>query len=155
MAQFHIFLTELSAHHTSVFSVPDGNVCKDQYIFTKLVMDFHQTWYVHSYCGDWFGIAVAKFQQFLTKLSAHHTSVFSVPDGNVCKYQCIFTKLVMDFHQTWYVHSYCGDWFGIAVAKFHQFLTKLSARYTILAGIVIPCFFYVDMLIRYFGYTEN
>ena len=36
---------------------------------------------------------MGKFHQFLTELSAHHTSIFSFLDDNLSKYQWIFTKL--------------------------------------------------------------
>ena len=42
----------------------------------------------------WFRIAMGKFRQFLT-FSARDTSDFSFPDGNLSKYQWIFTKLVV------------------------------------------------------------
>ena len=38
---------------------------------------------------------MGKFCQFLTKLSAHHTSVFSFLDDTLSKYKWIFTKLGM------------------------------------------------------------
>ena len=39
------------------------------------------------------GLFSGKFLQFLTELSAHHTSTFWFPHNNVNKYQWIFTKL--------------------------------------------------------------
>ena len=54
-----------------------------------------------------FGLLMANFHQFLTKLSAHDKSDFSFLDSNLSKYQGIFTKLGL-----------CIDivevWFGIA-----------------------------------------
>ena len=38
MGKFRQFLTALSAHKTSVFSFPDDNLSKYQWIFTKLGM---------------------------------------------------------------------------------------------------------------------
>ena len=38
---------------------------------------------------------MGKFHHFLTELSAHNTSLFSFPDDNLRKCQCIFTKLGM------------------------------------------------------------
>ena len=62
MGKFHQFLTELSVR-PSIFSFPDVNLSKHQWIFTKLGM-----------CIDiveiWFGIANGQFRQFLTELSA-------------------------------------------------------------------------------------
>ena len=50
MGKFRQFLTELSARDTRIFSLPDDNLSKHQWIFTKLGM-----------CIDiveiWFGIA--------------------------------------------------------------------------------------------------
>ena len=53
------------------------------------------------------GLLIGKSRDFLTKLSACDTSVFSFQDNNLSKSQCICTKLDM-----------CIDvgeiWFGIA-----------------------------------------
>ena len=38
MVKFRQFLTELSARDTPIFSFPDGNLSKHQWIFTKLGM---------------------------------------------------------------------------------------------------------------------
>ena len=38
MVKFRQFLTELSARDTPIFSFPDGNLRKHQWIFTKLGM---------------------------------------------------------------------------------------------------------------------
>ena len=38
MGKFRQFLTELSARDTSIFSLPDDNINKCQWIFTKLGM---------------------------------------------------------------------------------------------------------------------
>ena len=50
MGKFHQIFTELYARDTPIFSFPDDNLCKHQWIFTKLGM-----------CIDivnvWFGIA--------------------------------------------------------------------------------------------------
>ena len=57
--------------------------------FTKLGL------YIDMYCGDLvLDCVLAKFCQFLTKLSARNMSVFSFPDDNFNKYQWIFTNLV-------------------------------------------------------------
>ena len=47
MGKFHQFLTELSAHDTSLFSFPDNNLSKSQLIFTKLDMciDIVEIWF--------------------------------------------------------------------------------------------------------------
>ena len=50
---------------------------------------------------------MGNFRQILTELSARDKPIFSFPDDNLSKHQCIFTKLGM-----------CIDtvviWFGIA-----------------------------------------
>ena len=59
---------ELSAHDTSVVSFQDKNLCKFQWIFTKLDV-----------CIDigkiWFGLVLGKFRQFLTVISPRHDNV--------------------------------------------------------------------------------
>ena len=47
MAEFRQFLTELSARDMSVFSFPDDNLSKHQWIFTKLGMciDIVEIWF--------------------------------------------------------------------------------------------------------------
>ena len=84
---FRQFSTELSVHHTFIFSFPDKNVSKTQWIFTKLGVRIDDV-------EVWFGIANGQ-KSSLSESSACHTSVFSFPDGNLCKYQCSFTKLGM------------------------------------------------------------
>ena len=41
------------------------------------------------------GLLTGKFRQYLTELSARHTSIFSFLDDNSSKHQLIFTKLGM------------------------------------------------------------
>ena len=64
MGKFRQFLTELSARDTPIFSFPDDNLSKHQWIFTKLGM-----------CIDiveiWFGIA--------------NGQISSVFDGVICQ----------------------------------------------------------------------
>ena len=63
MGKFRQFLTELSARDTPIFSFPDDNLSKRQWIFTKLGM-----------CIDivkiWFGIA--------------NNQISSIFDGVIC-----------------------------------------------------------------------
>ena len=58
MGKLSKFLTELSAHDTSIFSFQDNNLAKSQQIFTKLDM-----------CIDivkiWFGIAFSYISSIL------------------------------------------------------------------------------------------
>ena len=73
MGKFRQFLTEFSARDTHIFSFPDDNLSKHQWIFTKLGM-----------CIDimeiWFGI-----HEFLTELSARNKPIFSFQDYNLSK----------------------------------------------------------------------
>ena len=55
---------------------------------------------------------------------------FSFPDDNLSKHQWIFTKLGMSI-------DIVEIWFGIANGKFRQIFTELSARDTIMAGIIV------------------
>ena len=67
----------------SVFSVPDNNLSKCQWIFTKLGMCI-------GIVEVWFRIANGQIlsifdYQFLIELSAHNMSVFSLPDDHLSK----------------------------------------------------------------------
>ena len=86
MGKFRHFLTELSAHDTSVFSFLDDNLSKYQWIFTKLVCTLI-LW------RSGLGLLMAKFHQMLTELSTRDMSLFSFPDGNLSKYQWNFATL--------------------------------------------------------------
>ena len=85
---------------TCVFSFPDVNLNKYQWIFARLGM-----------CIDiveiWFEIANGQILSILKELPARDIPVFSFPDDNLSKCLWIFTKLCM-----------CIDiveiWFGIA-----------------------------------------
>ena len=78
MGKFRQFLTELSARDTPIFSFPDDNFSKHQWIFTKLGMCI-------AIVEIWFGIANGQFRQFLTELSARDTPIFLFPDFNLSK----------------------------------------------------------------------
>ena len=85
--------------HLSVFHFRNIT-SKYQWIFSKLGM-----------CIDiveiGFELFMGKFCQFLTELSARHTSVFLFPGNNLRKCQQIFAKLGMCF-------DIVEMWFGIA-----------------------------------------
>ena len=83
--------------HVHIFvSINSG---KHQWIFIKLGMCIDiveiglETWYVHWYCGDWFGIANGQissvWQSCLPKTRPH----FHFSDDNFSKCQGILTKL--------------------------------------------------------------
>ena len=77
MGKFRQIFTELSALDTPIFSFPDDNLSKRQWIVTKLGM-----------CIDveiWFGIA--------------NEQISSKFDGVICP-----RHAHMDFNQTWYMH---------------------------------------------------
>ena len=98
----------------SVFSFPDDNLSKCQWVFTKLDV-----------CIDivesWFEIVNGQISSILTELSALNMFEFSFPRDKLSKCQWIFTKL-----------GVCIDivkiWFGLLMGKFQSFLTELSAR---------------------------
>ena len=89
-----------------LYSFPDDNLSKHQWIFTKLGM-----------CIDivevWFGIANG---QILT--SVGDTPIFSFLDNNLSKYQEILTKLgtCIDIKETW---------FGIANGQISSVLDRV------------------------------
>ena len=86
MGKFCQILTELSANDTSVFSFPDDNFSKYQWIFTKLGMciDVVETWY---------GIADGQIPLiFVSVICTRHVRI-SFLDDNFSKYQWVFTKL--------------------------------------------------------------
>ena len=89
MSDVHVSIRP-SVSHTSV----RDNLSKHQWIFFKVGM-----------CIDiveiWFGISNEQISSIFMELSARDTPIFSFPDDN--KYMSV------DFHQTWYVHRYCGD----------------------------------------------
>ena len=87
MGKFRHFL-QLSAYDTSMFSFPDENLSKYQWIYTNLgtciaIVEF------------WFGIANGQIRQFLTAVSAGNTFIFSFQDNNLSKSHQIFTQLDM------------------------------------------------------------
>ena len=55
-------------------------------------MDFHQTRYVHWYCGDWFGIVKKQISSIFDSCLPT-VCLFSFPDDDISQYQCFFTKL--------------------------------------------------------------
>ena len=70
MGKFRQFLTELSARDTPIFSFPDDNLSKHQWIFTKLDM-----------CIDiveiWFGIANGQISSiFYGVICPRHAHIF-------------------------------------------------------------------------------
>ena len=111
---------ELSAQDTPIFSFPDDNLSKCQWIFTNLCM-----------CIDIveirIGIANGQISSnFDGVICLRHTPIFSFLDDNLSKCQGILTKV-----------GTCIDikeiWFGLLLGKFCQCLTELSARNTIMA----------------------
>ena len=70
MGKFRKFLTELSARDTPIFSFPDDNLSKHQWIFIKLGM-----------CIDiveiWFGIANGQISSIFDRvLCPRHAHIF-------------------------------------------------------------------------------
>ena len=88
MAKFRQFLTELSARDTPIFSFPDDNLSKQQWIYTKIAI-----------CIDikeiWFGVANGQISSnFYGVICPRHAHI-SFPDDNLSKYQWIFIKLAI------------------------------------------------------------
>ena len=70
MGIFCQFLTELSARDTPIFSFPDDNLSKRQWIFTKLGMCIHIV-------KIWFGIANAQISTIFDGVFCpRHTHIF-------------------------------------------------------------------------------
>ena len=67
-----------SASPSVRFSFPDDNLSKHLWIFTNLVCALI-LW------RSGLGLLMGKFRQFLTKLSARDTPIFSFPDHNLSK----------------------------------------------------------------------
>ena len=88
MGKFHQFLTELSALNMSVFSFPDDNFSKCQWIFIKLGVCIG----IGKTC---FRIADGQICRSFTELSTCSMSLSPFLDDNFSKYQWIFTKLGM------------------------------------------------------------
>ena len=82
IVEFHLFLTELSARDTSIFSFLNDNFTKYQWIFTKLGVCID----IVDIC---LGMLMVKFRLILIELSAWHTSIFYFPDNNLSKSQWI------------------------------------------------------------------
>ena len=84
--KFRQFFTELSARDTLIFSFPDDNLSKHQWIFTKLGM-----------CIDiveiWFGIANGQILSNSDGYLPETRPYFSFSDNNLSKCQGILTKL--------------------------------------------------------------
>ena len=78
MGKFRQFLTELSAQYTPIFSFPDDNLSKHQWIFTNLACALI-LW------RSGLGLLMANFRQVLTELSARDKPIFSFPDYNLSK----------------------------------------------------------------------
>ena len=76
---------------------PDDNLCKHQWIFTKLGV-----------CIDivkiWFGIANGQISSNFDELSAGDTFIFLFPDNILSKYQGVLTKLgtCINIQEIWF-----------------------------------------------------
>ena len=100
-----------------VFSFPDDNLSKYQWIFTKFGICIEIV-------EISFGIANGQILSIFDK-SYLLASVLSFPDHNLGKYQWIFTKLGI---------CIVGIWFGVANGYISSILTELSAHHTIVVG---------------------
>ena len=75
MGKFRQILTELSAQDMPIFSFPEDNLSKRQWIFSKLGMSLI-LW------RSGLGLLMGKFRQILTELSAQDRPIYSFPDNN-------------------------------------------------------------------------
>ena len=66
------------ARDTPIFSFPDDNLTKHQWIFTKLGMCIELR-------RSGLGLLMGKFRQIFTELTARDTPIFSFPDDNFSK----------------------------------------------------------------------
>ena len=70
MDKFRQFLTELSARNTSIFSFPDDNLSKCQWIFTKLGLCINIV-------EIWFGIANGQISLYFDEvICPRHIHIF-------------------------------------------------------------------------------
>ena len=116
MGRFCQFFIKLSAGHTSIFSFPDDNFSKYQWIFTELGMciDIEETWY---------GIADGQI-----------SSIFDSYLPATCPYFHFWTITLVN------INGFSSNlvralilWrsaFGLLMGKFHPFLTELSVHNT-------------------------
>ena len=96
-------LTQLSARDMPIFSIPDDNLSKYQWIFAKLGM-----------CIDMWrsslGLLIGKFCQFLTELSARDMPVFLFLDNNLSKCWWILTKLAGYYACGTFIAPWVKNW---------------------------------------------
>ena len=76
--------------------------------------------------GEWFGIIDGQIRQFLTELSARHTSVLLFQDDNLSRYQSSVMKLgiCIDITDIWFgiFKIICKPHDSSAVFLFHVFI---------------------------------
>ena len=98
MGKFRHIFTELSARDTAIFSFPDDDLSKRQWIFTKLGMCIDID-------GIWFQIANGQIlSNFDRVFCPRHSHIFIFLDDNLSKCQWIFTKLgtCIDMKEIWF-----------------------------------------------------
>ena len=114
MGKFLQFLTELSARDTPIFSFPDDNMSKHQWIFTKLGM-----------CIDiveiWFGIANGQISSIFDSYLPETRSYFCFWTITRVNNKGFSPKLL-------YALTLRRSGLGLLMAKFLQIFTELSAR---------------------------
>ena len=79
---FTLVLRE-SVHPSVIHLLVHPSIFRFRMITWVNTMDFHQTCYVHWYCG--LGLLMGKFRQIFTELSAWDTPIFSFSDYNLSK----------------------------------------------------------------------
>ena len=127
MGKFLQFLTELSARDTPIFSFPDDNMSKHQWIFTKLGM-----------CIDiveiWFGIANGQISSIFDSYLPETRPYFRFWTITRVNNKGFSPKLL-------YALTLRRSGLGLLMAKFRQIFTELSARDT-------PIFSFPDDYLR-------
>ena len=124
MGNFRQILTELSTRDMPIFSFPDDNLGKHQWIFTKLGM-----------CIDiveiWFGIANVQITLNFDRVICPRQFHILFPDDNLSKCQRDITKLgtCIDMKEVWFL---IANWQISSV-----FDRLICPRNTIMAGYYI------------------
>ena len=95
MGSFRQILTELCAWDTPIFSFPDDNLSKRQWIFTKLSIGIDVV-------EIWFWIANGQ-------ISSNFDRVICPRQAHIFCLRSITWVNVNAFNQTWYMHLYEGD----------------------------------------------
>ena len=146
VGQISIFW-QLSARNTSVFSFPEYNLSKYQWIFTKLGI-------VTAVVEIWFGIANRKISTIF-EFCARDTSIFLFQDNNFSKYRWIFTQpdicMCFDIVKIWFgiAIGYISSTFDRVISPWHDIGRVLSFHVFISQGrvsLIWNALYYLDLV---------